>query len=46
MHIQYMGWMLENNGDKSPLIGEVYVKIIVNRILKMKVVNGLHPQRI
>jgi len=35
MHFQYMGWILLNNGDKCPLIGEVYVRIIVKRILKI-----------
>jgi hypothetical protein len=28
--------MLENNGDKCPLIGEVYVAIILKRTLEIR----------
>jgi hypothetical protein len=36
MHFQYMGWMLQNNGDKCPLIGEAYVRIIVKRVVEIR----------
>ena len=38
MHFQYMGWILQNNGDKCPLIGElyVYVRVMVKRILRIR----------
>jgi hypothetical protein len=34
LHIQYLGWLLENNGDKCPLIGELSGRINSKRMLR------------